>query len=65
MTVGDELSMSATFDLIEQAKVWAEPAAGCALATARTVAPNLPDGAVIAVIVCGGNATLGDMTQNH
>jgi threonine dehydratase len=60
VTVSDADSFAATRRLIEEARVWAEPAAGCALAAAEAIAPDLPPDAVICVIVCGGNATLAD-----
>ncbi|GIJ67714.1 serine/threonine dehydratase [Virgisporangium ochraceum] len=60
VTVSDEDSFAATRWLIEEARVWAEPAAGCAVAAAEVIAATLPTDAVVCVIVCGGNATLAD-----
>jgi threonine dehydratase len=61
VTVEDEDSRSAARYLAEQAKVWAEPAAGCALAAAQTITTNLPTDAVVAIVVCGGNTTIADL----
>lgn len=63
VTVPDEDSFAATRRLVELAKVWAEPAAGCALAAAEVIAPDLPGDAVVCVIVCGGNSTLADLAS--
>jgi len=46
--------------LMHRAKVVVEPAAGCTLAAARRVAPRL--GPEVALILCGGNVSLGDLT---
>ncbi|MER5886086.1 threonine/serine dehydratase [Streptomyces sp. NPDC001941] len=49
-------------ELAEHAKVWAEPAAGCLLPAARRVLAKTGDQARIGLVVCGGNATLEDVT---
>jgi threonine dehydratase len=43
--------------------VWAEPAAGCLLPAARRVLERVGDGARLGLVVCGGNATTGDVTK--
>jgi len=60
--IPDEDAYAAARRLIEDAKVWSEPAAGCALAAAQRIAPDLPADAVVGVVVCGANATLRDLT---
>jgi threonine dehydratase len=59
--IPDEDSYAATRRLIEDAKVWSEPAAGCALAAAQRIAPGRPADAVVGVVACGANATLTDV----
>ncbi len=59
--IADDESYAATRRLVEEAKVWAEPAAGCALAAAQRLAADVPDDAVVGVVVCGANATLDDL----
>ena len=63
MPVTDDDAIAATIELIEEAKVWAEPAAGCAYAAAKAIAQDLPADAVLAIVVCGGNASLKDITS--
>ncbi len=60
--ISDEDSYVATRRLIEDAKVWSEPAAGCALAAAQRIAADLPEDAVVGVVACGANATLSSVT---
>lgn len=60
--ISDEDSYAATRRLIEDAKVWSEPAAGCALAAAQRIAADLPEDAVVGVAACGANVTLRDVT---
>jgi threonine dehydratase len=47
--------------LAEQAKVVTEPAAACTVAAAVRLKERLPRDARLALILCGGNATLGDI----
>jgi threonine dehydratase len=41
--------------------VWAEPAAGCLLPAARRVVERVGEGVRLGLVVCGGNATTGDV----
>ncbi|MFJ9117026.1 threonine/serine dehydratase [Streptomyces sp. NPDC102394] len=59
--VPDREAVRGTLDLADHAKVWAEPAAGCLLPAARQVLERVGEGARIGLVVCGGNATTGDV----
>ncbi len=45
----------------EQVKVITEPSAGCTWAAAQRIRPRLPADARLALILCGGNASLADI----
>ena len=62
LVVPDREAVQGTLDLADHAKVWAEPAAGCLLPAARQVLERVGEGARLALVVCGGNATTGDVT---
>lgn len=49
-------------ELAEHAGVWAEPAAGCLVAAARTVLARHPD-ALPALVICGRNADVADVAE--
>ncbi|CAL9326689.1 threonine/serine dehydratase [Streptomyces sp. SudanB52_2052] len=61
LVVPDREAVQGSLDLADHAKVWAEPAAGCLLPAARRVLERVGDGARLGLVVCGGNATTGDM----
>ncbi|CAL9614002.1 threonine/serine dehydratase [Streptomyces sp. enrichment culture] len=61
LVVPDREAVRGSLDLAEHAKVWTEPAAGCLLPAARQVRERAGDGARLALVVCGGNATTADM----
>ncbi|MFD8307694.1 threonine/serine dehydratase [Streptomyces sp. NPDC059690] len=61
LVVPDREAVRGTLDLADHAKVWAEPAAGCLLPAARRVLGRVGEGARIGLVVCGGNATTGDV----
>lgn len=61
LVVPDEEAVRGCLDLAEHAKVWAEPAAGCLLPAARRVRERVGDGVRLGLVVCGGNATPGDV----
>lgn len=61
LVVPDREAVRGTLDLADHAKVWAEPAAGCLLPAARQVLERVGEGARIGLVVCGGNATTGDV----
>ncbi|MGE3287269.1 MAG: threonine/serine dehydratase [Pseudonocardia sp.] len=47
--------------LAEEAKVWAEPAAGCLVPAARRVLERVGPGVHLGLVVCGGNVTASDV----
>ncbi|APY84621.1 MULTISPECIES: threonine/serine dehydratase [Streptomyces] len=49
-------------ELAEHAKVWAEPAAGCLLPAARRVLAKTGERTRLGLVVCGGNASVDDVT---
>ncbi|KJK36417.1 threonine dehydratase [Streptomyces variegatus] len=61
LVVPDREAVQGSLDLADHAKVWAEPAAGCLLPAARRVLEQVGDGARLGLVVCGGNATTGDL----
>jgi threonine dehydratase len=58
LLVSDEDALGGVRALAEQAKVWAEPAAGCLLPAAERLLPRLAPGARLGLVLCGGNFTL-------
>ncbi|MEF9901907.1 threonine/serine dehydratase [Streptomyces sp. P9-A2] len=61
LVVPDREAVRGSLDLADHAKVWTEPAAGCLLPAARGVLERVGEGARLGLVVCGGNATTGDM----
>ncbi|MGW3952039.1 threonine/serine dehydratase [Streptomyces sp. NPDC004752] len=61
LVVPDREAVRGCLDLAEHAKVWAEPAAGCLLPAARRVLERVGGGARLGLVVCGGNATPGEV----
>ncbi|MGW5135888.1 threonine/serine dehydratase [Streptomyces sp. NPDC004135] len=61
LVVPDREAVRGCLDLADHAKLWTEPAAGCLLPAARRVLERVGDGARLGLVVCGGNATTGDM----
>jgi threonine dehydratase len=61
LVVPDREAVRGSLDLADHAKVWTEPAAGCLLPAARQVLERVGDGARLGLVVCGGNATTGDV----
>ncbi|MFM9368717.1 pyridoxal-phosphate dependent enzyme [Streptomyces sp. Da 82-17] len=61
LTVTDAEAVQGVLDLAEHAKLWTEPAAGCALAAAPQVLDRVGPDARLGLIVCGGNATTSDV----
>ncbi|WP_262419555.1 pyridoxal-phosphate dependent enzyme, partial [Micromonospora chalcea] len=62
LVVSDAEAVRGTLELAEHAKVWAEPAAGCLLPAARRVVERVGGDARLGLVVCGGNATVADVT---
>ncbi|MGN9762588.1 threonine/serine dehydratase [Streptomyces sp. SD31] len=63
LVVSDREAVRGVLDLAEHAKVWAEPAAGCLLPAARRVVERVGGGVRLGLVVCGGNATTGDVLR--
>ncbi|KOG35194.1 threonine/serine dehydratase [Streptomyces resistomycificus] len=61
LVVPDREAVRGSLELADHAKVWAEPAAGCLLPAARQVLERVGEGARLGLVVCGGNATTGDV----
>ncbi|NBM15709.1 threonine/serine dehydratase [Streptomyces sp. GC420] len=63
LTVTDAEAVRGTLDLAEHARLWAEPAAGCVLPAARQVLERVGEDARLGLVVCGGNASVADVTS--
>ncbi|MBT3155143.1 pyridoxal-phosphate dependent enzyme [Streptomyces sp. CHD11] len=61
LVVPDREAVRGSLELADHAKVWAEPAAGCLLPAACRVLERVGEGARLGLVVCGGNATTGDV----
>jgi threonine dehydratase len=61
LVVPDREAVRGCLELAEHAKVWTEPAAGCLLPAARLVRERVGGDARIGLVVCGGNASTGDV----
>ena len=57
IVVSDDQAVQGTLDLADQAKLWAEPAAGCLVAAARQVIERVGGAARLGLVICGGNVT--------
>jgi threonine dehydratase len=63
LVVSDRAAVAGSLTLAEEAKVWAEPAAGCLVPAARTVLERVGPGARLALVICGGNMTADSAFQ--
>ncbi len=61
LVVPDADAVRGTTTLAEEAKVWAEPAAGCLLPAAAQVLDRVGPGAHLGLVICGGNVTTADV----
>lgn len=61
LVVSDADAVRGTVAFAEQAKVWAEPAAGCLVPAARRVLDRVGPGAHLGLVVCGGNVTTAEV----
>ncbi|MFJ9820897.1 threonine/serine dehydratase [Streptomyces sp. NPDC101151] len=61
LVVPDREAVQGCLDLADRAKLWTEPAAGCLLPAARQVVERAGESARVGLVVCGGNATPGDL----
>jgi threonine dehydratase len=63
LVVSDAEAVAGTITLAEQAKIWAEPAAGSLIPAAHRVLERVgTENTHLGLLVCGGNATVGDVT---
>jgi threonine dehydratase len=62
IVVPDADAVRGTLTLAEDAKVWAEPAAGCLVPAAHQVLDRVGPGAHLGLVMCGGNVTAADVT---
>jgi threonine dehydratase len=62
VVVDDAEAVDGVLTLAEEAKVWVEPAAGCLVPAARRVLARVGPGAVLGLVLCGGNASFADIT---
>ncbi|MDX8033430.1 threonine/serine dehydratase [Lentzea sp. BCCO 10_0856] len=63
LVVSDAEAVQGSITLAEKQKVWAEPAAGCLVAAARTVLEQTGPDVRLGIVVCGGNATVADVVR--
>ncbi|WP_446924689.1 threonine ammonia-lyase [Klebsiella pneumoniae] len=63
ITVSDSDAIQGMLSFGEQARQWVEPAAGTLIPALLSVIPDMPDNAVIGLIVCGGNITQREMNE--
>jgi threonine dehydratase len=63
MVVADAGAVDGCLTLAEEGRVWVEPAAGCLIPAARRVVERVGPEAVIGLVLCGGNASMQDMTR--
>ena len=63
LVVSDAEAVQGSITLAETQKVWAEPAAGCLVAAARTVLDQTGPDVQLGIVVCGGNATVADIVR--
>jgi threonine dehydratase len=61
VVVSDADGVAGTLTLAEEAKVWAEPAAGCLLPAAYRVLDRVGPDAHLGLVICGGNVTVPDV----
>lgn len=61
IVVSDEQAVQGTLEIADQAKLWAEPAAGCLIPAARQVIEKTGGSARLGLVICGGNVTFRDV----
>ena len=54
-------ALEALREILERLKVLTEPAASCTLAAAKRLRRNFGPDSHVALVLCGGNAALGDL----
>lgn len=63
IVVSDKAAVEGMVAFGEEAKLWVELASGTLIPAAMSIAPTLPDNAVIGLVVCGGNISHQDMSK--
>ena len=63
IVVSDADAVRGSLTLAEEAKVWAEPAAGCLVPAAQRVIRRVGPDVRLGLIVCGGNVTIDAMND--
>jgi threonine dehydratase len=64
LVVSDAEAVRGVLDLAHHAKLWTEPAAGCLIPAARRVLERVGSTDTrLGLVVCGGNATVPDVTR--
>jgi threonine dehydratase len=61
IVVSDTDAVRGSLTFAEEAKVWAEPAAGCLVPAAHQVLDRVGPDARLGLVVCGGNVTAADV----
>lgn len=61
LVVSDVDAVRGTLTLAEQARIWAEPAAGCLVPAALRVLDRVGPDAHLGLVICGGNTTVADV----
>ncbi len=61
LVIPDADAVRGTLTLAEEAKVWAEPAAGCLVPAAMQVRDRVGPSAHLGLVICGGNVTTADV----
>jgi threonine dehydratase len=61
MLVSDAEAVGGLLTLAEDAKLWAEPGAGCLIPAAQRVVQRVPKDAKLGLVVCGGNVAFADV----
>jgi threonine dehydratase len=63
LVVPDADAVRGTLTLAEEAKIWAEPAAGCLVPAAMQVLDRVGPDAHLGLVICGGNVTTADLAS--
>jgi len=61
LTVSDAEAVGGVVTLAEEAKLWAEPAAGCLIPAAQRVIERVGKSARLGLVICGGNVAFSDV----
>jgi threonine dehydratase len=61
LTVSDAEAVGGVLTLAEEAKLFAEPAAGCLIPAARQVIERVGAEAKLGLVICGGNVAFSDV----